>query len=382
MPPLPHILTRLRVGSPIALLALFLATTNLHADATGTFIGQAKEKHGDFGEKAARFLVQHMPETDKANLSAEFLLENLDLALEARETFPWGKEVPEEIFLNDVLPYAVFDEPRDPWRADFFQKAGDLVKDARTASEAAQILNRDLFKQLKTHYNVKRERVNQSPAESIRQGRATCTGLSIILVDACRAVGIPARAVGTPLWSNKSGNHTWVEIWDKEWKFTGADEYSPKGLNHGWFTRLAAKADAKNPRHAIYATSWNREGGIFPMIWSPRSTAVGGVNVTDRYTGNAQKDHPGIGVRFLAGDERLTRKGWLANEAGELLTAFETKSGTADRNDTPILEVTPGQRYRLVFEIGGRKMGTSLFPIRSAQLEILDIRESDLSPLP
>ena len=40
-----------------------------------------------------------------------------------------------------------------------------------------------------------RKRNNQSPQESIEQGKATCTGLSIILVDACRAVGIPARSM-------------------------------------------------------------------------------------------------------------------------------------------------------------------------------------------
>jgi transglutaminase-like putative cysteine protease len=141
-----------------------------------------------------------MSEADKKSLTTEFLTENLNLALKARATFPWAKDVPEEIFLNNVLPYAVFDEPRDPWRADFFEKATPLVNDAKTASEAVQILNRDFFKLINTHYNTKRERTNQSPKESIAQGKATCTGLSIILVDVCRAVGIPARAVGTPMW--------------------------------------------------------------------------------------------------------------------------------------------------------------------------------------
>ena len=81
----------------------------------------------------------------------------------------------------------------------------------------------------------------------MESGRATCTGLSIILTDACRAVGIPARAVGTPMWSNGRGNHTWVEIWDNGWHFLGADEYDAKGLNHGWFTGDASQAKADVP---------------------------------------------------------------------------------------------------------------------------------------
>jgi hypothetical protein len=46
------------------------------------------------GEKAARFLVEHMPPPDKETLTAEFLTENLDLALKARAKFPWAKDVP------------------------------------------------------------------------------------------------------------------------------------------------------------------------------------------------------------------------------------------------------------------------------------------------
>lgn len=361
--------------------ALFL-TTALCAIAAPTddFIAAATAKHGAFGEKAARFLVEHMPAADKETLTTEFLTENIDLAMKSRAGFPWAKDVPEEMFLNDVLPYAVFDEQRDPWRADFMGKAAPLVKDAKTASEAAQILNRDFFKLIKTRYHTERKRTNQSPKESIEQGKATCTGLSIILVDACRAIGIPARAVGTPMWWNKSGNHTWVEIWDKGWHFMGADEYDAKGLNHGWFIDHASRAHADDPMHAIYATSWKRDGGIFPMVWSPKSTSVGGVNVTERYAVKTALIPTIIGVRFFEGDDRSVRKGSLTTESGFAMDEFETKAGTADLNDTPRLTVTPGKSYRLRFEIDGNAMETA--PFKAGDKDMLDIRADDLTPVP
>jgi len=188
------------------------------------FVRLAQDRHGAAGESAARFLAEHMTESDRSNLSNEFLLENLDLAFRARKEFPWATQVPEAVFLNDVLPYAVFDEPRDPWRAELLALSRDLVKDAHSASEAAQALNRQLFKLVNVHYNTGRKRPNQSLKESKALSKATCTGLSIILVEACRSVGIPARAVGTPMWTNERGNHTWVEIWDGDWHFAGADE--------------------------------------------------------------------------------------------------------------------------------------------------------------
>lgn len=49
------------------------------------------------------FLISYMPERDAKALTADFLLENVDYAYKARAEFPWAKEVPNDIFLNDML---------------------------------------------------------------------------------------------------------------------------------------------------------------------------------------------------------------------------------------------------------------------------------------
>ncbi len=361
------------------LLGMWLLTAAwTMAVMTDDFISSAKEKHGEAGQRAAEFLVTHMPATDRETLSKEFLIENLNLAFQARETFPWAMSVPEEIFFNDVLPYAVFDEPRDAWRADFLVKATPLVKDATTATEAVQALNENFFKLVNTHYHTGRKRTNQSPKESMEQGKATCTGLSILLVDVCRAVGIPARAVGTPMWTNGRGNHTWIEIWDGDWHFTGADEYDKAGLNRGWFTGDAAQADASKPANAIYATSWKQDGLAFPMIWSLDNTSVAGVDVTARYTGKAEAVKPSIGIRYFNGDDRIVVKGCLISESGDVVADFETKAGKADLNDMPRVTVTPGQRYRLRFVVDGKSLETQVFVAGNGEAT-RDVRSGDLT---
>ena len=359
-----------------------LATLNVIAAPVDDFVKAAAATHGAFGERAAMFLVAHMPEPDRQTLTAEFLTENLDLAMQARTTFPWAKEVPEELFCNDVLPYAVFDEPRDPWRAQFVEIAGAIVKDAKTASEAAQMLNRDLFKRINTHYHTGRKRTNQSPKESMEQGKATCTGLSIILVAACRSVGIPARAAGTPMWHDDSGNHTWVEIWDKGWHFTGADEFNEKGLNHAWFVDKAGRARKGDPRYAIYATSWKKDGGHFPLVWAPQSKDVGGVNVTEHYVTKTGPIPTTIGIRFFEGDERVVKAGELTTVHGMVLDKYETKAGTADMNDMPRLVVEPGRAYRLRFVMDGVPHETQPITVEEAGRNIHDIRAADLAPAP
>ena len=178
------------------------------------------------------YLLAHMPQRDLDALDPAFVTENVALALRARAAVPWGAELPEDVFLDAVLPYANVSEPRDPWRAEFLERFLPLVQDCATPGEAAQKLNGTVFGQLGVRYSTGRKRADQSPKESIEQGKASCTGLSIVLADACRAVCVPARLAGIARWPNKEGNHTWVEVWDGGWHFTGAAEPDRRGLDH------------------------------------------------------------------------------------------------------------------------------------------------------
>jgi transglutaminase-like putative cysteine protease len=157
------------------------------------------------------------------------------------------------------------------------------VKDIDSPGKAAAMLNQQVFPLVKVRYSTGRPKADQSPYESIKAGTASCTGLSVILIDACRAVGVPARFVGTPLWANKSGNHSWVEVWDDGWHFTGAAEPAGDRLDEAWFTGQAAEAPADDPKHAIYATSFRRTKTKFPLVWDASIDYVFAEDVTKRY---------------------------------------------------------------------------------------------------
>jgi hypothetical protein len=272
------------------------------------------------------FLLANMPERDLQSLSDEFLLENLAYAYRARAEVPWGKAIAEELFLNDVLPYANLNERRDRWRRDFYDRFLPLVKRCRTPGEAAMKLNAELFPAVKVQYHAtKRPKPDQSPYESIEAHYASCSGLSILLVDACRAVCVPARVAGTPLWVDRSGNHNWVEVWDREWHFVGAAEPGP--LDRTWFAGKAAKADPDRPVHRIYAASFRRGDVSFPLVWDRGIRYVGAVDVTKFYTTRRAVrfrvlDHPG-GKPVEA---RLTvrlRGDIIAQDSGALTTPLD-----------------------------------------------------------
>ena len=311
------------------------------------FIESAKKTHGDFGQRAAKFLIEGMPAKDLKKLDSEFLKENLNLAMKARMEFIWCKNLPEELFFNDVLPYASLDETRENWRLEFYKKCRKLVAKASTSTEAVQAINSKLFNLINVHYNTGRKKPNQSPSESIAQSRATCTGLSIILVDACRSVGVAARVAGTPLWTNNRGNHTWTEIWDKGWHFTGSDEYNSGGLNRGWFVGAASKANKSNWKHSIYATSWKKTGVYFPMVWDIESKQINAFNVTDRYTGksnlNNLEDDLFVRVQERDGGKRIEVKAELLNDKKQILASRKTKAGRADLNDITGFSCNPNK---------------------------------------
>ncbi len=232
--------------------------------------------------EAIAFLLVNMPDRDLKSLTADFLQNNVALAFEAREKMPWAAAVPMEIFLDAVLPYSNLNERRDEWRTDFARRFAPLVKDCKTAGEAAQLLNCKIFDLLNVHYHAtKRPKPDQSPYESTEAHFASCSGLSILLVDACRSVGIPARVAGTPLWADASGNHTWVEVWDGQWRFVGAAEPGP--FNKTWFADMAAKADDSKPENRIYAASFRRTKLPFILVWDPNSTDYSSVDVTSYY---------------------------------------------------------------------------------------------------
>ena len=253
------------------------------ADANRTQLQSALKEVPDAQREGMEFLIANMPERDLTTLNAEFLLENVKYAYEALEKAPWGKDIPREVFLNDLLPFANVNERRDQWRRDFYMRFSPFVKGCTNASLAAARLNQKVFPAISVHYSTQRPKADQSPYESIEAGMASCTGLSILLVDACRAVGIPARFAGTPLWTNLSGNHSWVEVWDKGWNFAGAAEASGDKLNQAWFAGRATTAQRDHPLHAIYAVSFKKTPLLFPLSWNPQVDYVHAVNVTDRY---------------------------------------------------------------------------------------------------
>lgn len=237
----------------------------------------------------------------EAHRSDEFLRRNSEFALKARAEVPVAQLVPEELFLNEVLPYRLLDEPVDDWRPSFFTVLAPLAKQARSLREAVEIIVPRVFTDLRKSSEVMKEpiddpvifRGNCTPeimapiSETLRKGYASCTGCSILVADALRAVGIPARVVGTPAWNLPTGgNHNWVEVWTGDgWHFFDAAPIAKVDLDKAWFVPGNTKKAVKGTLHGIYAPLWDKSkaDGEYTITWRDSSPQMPAEDRTEFY---------------------------------------------------------------------------------------------------
>lgn len=375
---------------------LVLLAFGLSACSSGRYAGVPKEYHalidrtiataGDNAKELKKalkevprneregmaFLISYMPERDAKSLSADFLLENVQYAYKARAEFPWAKEVPDSVFLNDVVAYANLNENRESWRKDFYERFKKYVAPCKTMREAIDSVNKNVRDELLVDYNTKREKPDQAPYESMRQHMASCSGLSILLTDAFRAVGIPSRVAGTPAWHDDRGNHNWNEVWiDGQWRFT---EYYPSDdLDQSWFLTDAGKAIKEDVRKAIYAASFKPTGSYFPLVWDENIRYVHAENVTDRYTSlyraqlsamPADGSHVALRVMVFkdkdhaeaSGDRVATNLDVFKGD--KQLYGGRSTGATQDMNDVLTFNVEKNQQYIIKYMNGKGEMQT------------------------
>jgi hypothetical protein len=282
-------------------------------------------------KSAMRKLIAGMPERDQQALKADYLLRNTALAFEARAKAPWGAQIPDDIFVDYLLPYSAIGEDVDDWRADFRARFLPVIDGLQKPGEAAHKINTLLWKMLDVVYSPKREKPDQSPYHSMRLKMASCTGLSILLIDACRSVGIPARFVGC-LWAHKPGNHSWVEVWQEgTWYHLGA--FDGTGLNEAWFNNDVIFNRTNDPRYAIFAYAWlPAESSTMRSMTSGRNTPRPVIDVTQRYLDLFKKNQDcriNVVVRDASG-KRLVRNVCLLQ--GDKRVTGKTYDDTQDLN--------------------------------------------------
>jgi len=267
-------------------------------------------------DKCMTFLSNHIMAFDRPNKdslgfhsssSSSYLPDGLtsglaqptiSLSLDTKN-YTWTTHIPEPIFYEYVLNFANVNEPRTNWRPLFVQTLqpllASLMEQNPTVEHVIQEINQFLWSALSNkeqqsiQFQSGQTPLIMDPMSILAYGYASCTGLSILLVNALRAAGIPARLAGTSAWNGnpENGNHSWIEFYgsDHKWhimeSLPASGSTSPNLLDpcQWWFC---------NPEK-IHGTSfsaaklvWNSSSKQhFPMAWDPSNHMVPGEDRTD-----------------------------------------------------------------------------------------------------
>lgn len=331
---------------------------------------------------AARFLVANLPPADRVSLSAEMLKENLDYAFLARESFPWARRLPWDIFLHYVLPHRLSQEPAQSVRAQLFRELAPEVAggDARFALEA---VNAWLVGQMGFRTT---SRWDLGPKGLMRRGFGRCEEAVILFAAAARAVGLPVREAVAPAWQHVDDNHAWAEVWlDGVWTPVDPGRH---GLSH---TGNAARApfvvalvygSVNRTDEAVYrrlpgATLLNVTPAYAPVFEArvqvadhsgrpaPNATVFAGVYNygSFRPVARIRTDSQGHGRALLgAGTFLLScRRGsdtafdfisWLPNSTETKTSSWLTLSNATRSNGTFVLSVPGSERAENVKPLG------------------------------
>lgn len=221
--------------------------------------------------EALEFLYAYMTIGDITDYSGDYFKKNVDASFMARETMPWGKNVPEREFNHFVLPIRVNNENLDDSRFVFYDELKDRVKDL---SMYDAVLEVNHWCHEKANYKGSDIRTS-SPLATVKTSWGRCGEESTFLVAALRSVCIPARQVYTPRWAHCDDNHAWVEAYvDGTWYFLGACEPEPV-LNLGWFNAPSSRC------LLLHTRVFGRYFGPEEMIESTANHTE--INVVDNY---------------------------------------------------------------------------------------------------
>jgi hypothetical protein len=272
--------------------------------------------------------IEPVIKDDVKYITGDYLIRNIELAFKVWEEQPWGKDVPFDVFCEEILPYRVADEPLENWREKVLAGFAVLnrsfkTQDGITAEEACSQVNSQLPR-FKLRYNM--PEMNYSMLMTSTSGM--CDEITALAVFAMRALGIPVSQDYIPKWPYGSVGHTWNSVYSsngKHFSFMGT-EFNPE-----WNNNYTTYSQISKVYRRTFAKQKNIEAGETD-IPSPLQNQYM-ADVTDEYLVPVSDSFHGRGIEIPLGrlPAKNTGYAWLAaagDNAWNIVGWGKTVSGT------------------------------------------------------
>ena len=229
----------------------------------------------------------------------------VNVSMNAKIKYPWAHKISSSMYFEYNTAYCVVNEARNNWRPFVASFAEPLVEGLLESAEAGEevtisnvvdAVNKGLWEAMgRSEKSPICFKAGQTPLifdafSTYAFGYASCTGISILFVNALRAVGLAARIAGTPEWHGdpQQGNHNWVEVFDgKSWGIIeGLPAAEGESLNDPCSVWFCNESHFRNGTTHIYASRFDKFDAdtYYHAAWDVRNTEIPGEDRTMWYT--------------------------------------------------------------------------------------------------
>ena len=222
------------------------------------------------------------PVYDVHVLTAEYLIENIELAFRSWHCRQWGKHCSFEDFCHYLLPYWIGEEEPDNWRriyADRFLPVLDSIYRGTDVVEAVDCLQHYLKRTYPFCYNNDFSYPNLGGEYLLRHPVGACREETDFMTYLLRTVGVPVATDRYLCSPDAFLGHSWNVFRDTTGRFIPT-ELLRTGVSRKWTNRRR-----KGKVYRLLCTT--RQGG--GSIFGPRMT-----DVTDQYYPANRVEIPGV----------------------------------------------------------------------------------------
>ncbi|MDR0713349.1 MAG: carbohydrate-binding protein [Bacteroidales bacterium] len=269
-------------------------------------------------------LSEPVKREDVRYITAEYLINNIEMAFKVWREQPWGKHIPFDVFCEEILPYRLDVEPLENWREKALASFADLNKSFKkdstiTAVEACRRLNG-----LLPRFRLDNDFPPMNYSQLMATSKGSCDAMATLAVFSMRALGIPVTFDFTYFWPNRHYGHGWNSVCDSAGKhisFMGC-ETNP-GDSHLATTALMSKVFRKSFSKKTVQTPVQMDEKYVPPVFRGNI-----IDVSHEYEGFYDVDIP---VKYLP--DTLTGYAYLADKRGSQwdIVAWGVTDGTTIR---------------------------------------------------
>ncbi|MEC3881791.1 hypothetical protein [Parapedobacter sp. 10938] len=164
---------------------------------------------------------------DIETIDSAYLCENIELAFQSWQKYPWTAHYSFDEFCEYILPYRIGNELLTRWRAIFLEKYSSIVDNVESSNPivVAKLLRDSLINRL-GHPRFTLTRPAGYPtldALSSQQMSGTCDDLTQFTISLFRTFGIACSVDIIPMRGDANVGHSWVSLVDSEGELYNSD---------------------------------------------------------------------------------------------------------------------------------------------------------------